>query len=49
MKNPQGINKKMGVAQESMLKRHKRMHQITDAKNPQQSGEKHKIGTQGAK
>lgn len=49
MKKPQDINKQMGVAQESMLKMHKRMHLRMDAKNPQQSGEKHKTGAQGAK
>lgn len=29
MKNPQGINKKMGVAQESLLKMHKRISECT--------------------
>ena len=36
MKNPQDMDKKMGVLQESMLKMHEQMHKIMDAKNPQE-------------
>lgn len=36
MKNPQDMDKKMGMLQESMLKMHEQMHKIMDAKNPQE-------------
>ena len=36
MKNPQDMDKQMGVMQESMLKMHEQMHKIMDAKNPQE-------------
>ncbi len=36
MKNPQDMDKKMGMMQESMLKMHEQMHKILDAKNPQE-------------
>lgn len=36
MKNPQDMDKKMDVMQESMLKMHEQMHKIMDAKNPQE-------------
>ncbi len=36
MKNPQDMDKKMGMMQEGMLKMHEQMHKILDAKNPQE-------------
>ncbi|MDP2027982.1 hypothetical protein [Sulfuriferula sp.] len=36
MKNPQGMDKKISVMQEGMLKMHEQMHKIMDAKNPQE-------------
>lgn len=36
MKNPQDMDKQMGMMQESMLKMHEQMHTIMDAKNPQE-------------
>ena len=39
MKNPQDMDKQMGVMQESMLKMHEQMHKIMDAKNPQEREE----------
>ena len=36
MKNPQDMDKQMGVMQESMLKMHEQMHKIMDEKNPQE-------------
>ena len=36
MKNPQDMDKKMGVMQESMLKMHEQMHKIMNSKNPQE-------------
>jgi hypothetical protein len=34
MKNPQDMDKQMGMMYESMLKMHEQMHKIMDAKNP---------------
>lgn len=36
MKNPQDMDKQIGVMQEGMLKMHDQMHKIMDAKNPQE-------------
>lgn len=36
MKNPQDMDKQIGMMQESMLKMHEQMHAILDAKNPQE-------------
>ncbi|BAV33302.1 hypothetical protein SCL_0986 [Sulfuricaulis limicola] len=36
MKNPQDMDKRMGVMQESMLKMHEQMHKSMDTKNPQE-------------
>ena len=36
MKNPQDMDKKMGMMQENMLKMHEQMHKIMDAKDPQE-------------
>lgn len=36
MKNPQDMDRQMGMMQESMLKMHEQMHKIMDAKNPQE-------------
>jgi hypothetical protein len=36
MKNPQDMDKQMGMMPERMLKMHEQMHKIMDAKNPQQ-------------
>ena len=36
MKNPQDMDKKIGLAQENMLKLHEQRRKIVDAKNPQE-------------
>ena len=36
MKNPQDMDKQVGMMQKSMLKMHEQMHQTMDAKNPQE-------------
>ena len=36
MKNPQDMDKHIGMMQENMLKMHEQMHKIMDAKNPQE-------------
>lgn len=36
MKNPQDMDKKMGLVQENMLKLHEQRRKIMDAKNPQE-------------
>lgn len=36
MKNPQDMDKQMGMMQEAMLKMHEQMHKIMDATNPQE-------------
>ena len=36
MKNPQDMDKNMGMMQEGMLRIHEQMHKIMDEKNPQE-------------
>ena len=36
MNNPQDMEKKIDMMQESMLEMHEQMHKIMDAKNPQE-------------